>query len=584
MVYCGKPSKGCESCRSRKIRCDQARPSCSQCIRTQRACPGYRDALSLMFRDESQDVVRKAKKASPPGRSPKTSKKTSRAPSPVGSARTVCPSGDSSLSEANTSAGSVIFSDPKDDSQLLQLAQQHYRWRQPTSPSFGTEPSYTPTDNDAVGFFFRHNIWPGSFWMVENGYEILTQTRGSPSQRAMKSSIVAVGTALLSRTRKSPSLELVAEKEYGSALEHMAAAVSNDVEAKSNPTLASVLLLAIFELIVNSSVRSIENWTNHIRGAVGLLELRGVEQLQTPTGLNLFVQLRYQIIISCLQRDSHVPESLVECSRVAMFLRPQTQAYGDRLIKIVIRISNLRADIKLKILTDNSEILPLAYAIEADLVAWLACLPPIFHYDLLDTTLLDSWSQCRGIHPYGNQYHSYRDFRVSNVWNQYRCARILNCEIILNCLGKLSSKSATGWSTELKSHMSSLRVTARQMAIDICATIPFHFGAGAPNDSEESFVPDNESYIGGLVIQWPLFIAAASEAKNHPLRKWVIGCLKAIGHTMGINQAFAVVDIVRTAKGFFDKTDQEDSLFIEDVLRSDELTEILGQQTSPLDF
>ncbi|KAI9932179.1 hypothetical protein MW887_009689 [Aspergillus wentii] len=291
-----------------------------------------------MFRDESQDVVRKAKKASPPGRSPKTSKKTSRAPSPVGSART------------------------------------------------------------------------------------------------------------------SPSLELVAEKEYGSALEHMAAAVSNDVEAKSNPTLASVLLLAIFELIVNSS------------------------------------------------------------------------------------ISN------------------------------------------------NSWSQCRGIHPYGNQYHSYRDFRVSNVWNQYRCARILNCEIILNCLGKLSSKSATGWSTELKSHMSSLRVTARQMAIDICATIPFHFGAGAPNDSEESFVPDNESYIGGLVIQWPLFIAAASEAKNHPLRKWVIGCLKAIGHTMGINQAFAVVDIVRTAKGFFDKTDQEDSLFIEDVLRSDELTEILGQQTSPLDF
>ena len=76
MGYHGKPSKGCDKCRSRKIRvrnsrpppqlslkikqCDQGKPACRRCIQAQCGCPGYRDQLTLQFRDESQEVIRKA--------------------------------------------------------------------------------------------------------------------------------------------------------------------------------------------------------------------------------------------------------------------------------------------------------------------------------------------------------------------------------------------------------------------------------------------------------------------------------------------------------------------------------------------
>ena len=90
MVYCGKASQGCQNCRTRRIKvsqelygplvhlsavtvpillhrnipnnfqCDKVRPDCSQCIRVGKKCPGYRDQLSLMFRDESSKVIQKA--------------------------------------------------------------------------------------------------------------------------------------------------------------------------------------------------------------------------------------------------------------------------------------------------------------------------------------------------------------------------------------------------------------------------------------------------------------------------------------------------------------------------------------------
>ncbi|KAH7313282.1 hypothetical protein B0I35DRAFT_479982 [Stachybotrys elegans] len=71
MVYCGKPSKGCSNCRERKIRCDQKEPGCGQCDKRQQKCPGYRNLVDLMFRDESNHVIKKATKTRGRGRRPK---------------------------------------------------------------------------------------------------------------------------------------------------------------------------------------------------------------------------------------------------------------------------------------------------------------------------------------------------------------------------------------------------------------------------------------------------------------------------------------------------------------------------------
>ncbi|KIH89099.1 hypothetical protein SPBR_06595 [Sporothrix brasiliensis 5110] len=54
MVFSGKPSTGCQMCRTRRIKCDEAKPACNQCIRTNRTCPGYKSKIDLLFRNETE--------------------------------------------------------------------------------------------------------------------------------------------------------------------------------------------------------------------------------------------------------------------------------------------------------------------------------------------------------------------------------------------------------------------------------------------------------------------------------------------------------------------------------------------------
>ncbi|KAJ6191273.1 hypothetical protein N7519_001294 [Penicillium mononematosum] len=61
MVYCGRPSTSCNNCRAKKRRCDKAVPECGQCCRTGEKCHGYRDPSSLIFRDESTQVINRAR-------------------------------------------------------------------------------------------------------------------------------------------------------------------------------------------------------------------------------------------------------------------------------------------------------------------------------------------------------------------------------------------------------------------------------------------------------------------------------------------------------------------------------------------
>lgn len=252
MVYCGKPSKGCAECRSRKIRCDQARPACSQCTKASRACSGYRDQLSLMFRDESQQVVRKANSsATAARRATKSSKRAAaRAGTPASTSTTGLKSSRSpSLPQGSpTPEASVSDLTSFDSSPGRVEALEPAMKPQSDQQTLNVQPSYYPTQDEAVCYFLRYNAWPGAFWMLNATPDIFMQNNRSSSLQAMKAGVVSVGTGMLSRIRRCPSLKLAAEREYGTALRHMNSAVTDVVEARAHPTLAAVLLLAIFEV------------------------------------------------------------------------------------------------------------------------------------------------------------------------------------------------------------------------------------------------------------------------------------------------------------------------------------------------
>lgn len=223
MVYCGKPSKGCGECRARKIRCDQTQPVCSQCTRAKRDCPGYRDQLSLMFRDQSKSVVRKAAAAGAAKHNGPRSPRTA-----------------SSEGNSKPTPGSIGPVDP----------QHHYRMQQLGKRPLEVQPlqDLDSTRYEAICYFMRSNCIPGTFWSSDLVTKFLLQNGGPPSQKAMQASVVATATAMLSRVRELPSLKEVAHREYGSALKLLNSALSDVEEAKTNQTLGTVVLLAIYEV------------------------------------------------------------------------------------------------------------------------------------------------------------------------------------------------------------------------------------------------------------------------------------------------------------------------------------------------
>lgn len=65
MVYRGKPSAGCESCRKAKKRCTLEQPACARCVKLRRECIGYRDTSQLQIQDETQSILDKAERRRP---------------------------------------------------------------------------------------------------------------------------------------------------------------------------------------------------------------------------------------------------------------------------------------------------------------------------------------------------------------------------------------------------------------------------------------------------------------------------------------------------------------------------------------
>lgn len=271
----------------------------------------------------------------------------------------------------------------------------------------------------------------------------------------------------------------------------------------------------------------------------------------------------YTQVVSCLQKNIHVPPFLLECPRAVILSQPQTSACADALLKIIAKVANLRADMKFKIIIDGTEILSTASMIDAELTAWLATVPPGFSYTTVELPAVDNtWftSRCRGLSPYSNQYHVYADIWICAAWNYYRCARILIGEVIATQLKRLSEKSPSVCSlNDFQTRYRNVHATLRQTAIDVCCSVPFCFGAAGtgtgtgtgigrtvkPKDLT-SFVPDLGNHVGGMILLWPLVLAGIVEGAGHPLRKYTIHALKLIGNTMGISQALALMDALES--------------------------------------
>jgi len=290
----------------------------------------------------------------------------------------------------------------------------------------------------------------------------------------------------------------------------------------------------------------VASWAAHIKGAIAILELRGIKQLQTRTGLSLYLQLRFQVVsqaryypfpnnfsqlLGCIQRSEHVPYPILEWSDEAKKYQIEEQLPRSYLADILGRLCTFRAMLKDGLITDTQETLSDAKALDDDLVSWSENLCTDWLYN--DVV----WSYDDPL-VFERHCHVYSSFCAATTWNTYRCARIMMNEIMLNQLAALMWSPSLSMEWDIIALQETCSSTIMQMALDICASVFYHLTYDGTTLELNCAPPIG----GGAFLIWPLWVAANNKRTSDSLRSWVRGKMDLLGHIMGIKNALRISD------------------------------------------
>ncbi|KAF2227788.1 hypothetical protein BDZ85DRAFT_7665 [Elsinoe ampelina] len=259
MVYTG-PSDGCHLCRKRRIKCDGGRPSCQRCIIYKAKCPGYRSESDYKFVNENNSTetktlaVRKRTTSSRPNRN-------ATKPSPA------------------TSVSSSTSQDSKQSQSPQWIA------RRPQSDPNIVSPTPAWEDWSVNSFIHDWTIPEASNGMAVGFLEFLPDLfTKSKADLDFSLALRAASYASFANQHNSPEMMAKARASYGRALTALNASLRNSEASLRDSTIASIVLLQIFEHITCDDSLSIGN---HDAGLRMLFAMRGFKQLESTQGRSI---------------------------------------------------------------------------------------------------------------------------------------------------------------------------------------------------------------------------------------------------------------------------------------------------------
>ncbi|KAK3721897.1 hypothetical protein LTR37_002713 [Vermiconidia calcicola] len=461
MVYRGKPSAGCESCRKAKKRCGLEQPACQRCVKLKKTCSGYRCTTSLQIQDESESVRRKAErqkpKASSQGQQQRytTSPKHLAPPTKTDTLAGIPTPG--SVSSDSTSCGDAVELERGTLEVDLSSFDEHDPIQSAAWGSIGSIlGSLMQNPNDVATCYFFKQFTSNTHWEFMRGYAE-NRTLDPCLDLAMK----ACGMAALGNVQ-----DVVRGSEYGRSMYVEALGLLNEAlqdpkRCKTDESLIAVAMLGYYENLSCEGRQSIQSWKAHINGATQLLKLRGKAQFKTPVGRILFRETRNQIVINSVWNDNQCPDFLQDYQEeLTKYYREDNLVAKplDDLVNVCVRFAKLRAKVRFKQITDAVAIEE-ASQLERSFIRWQvdACAEdPRWRYNEMEVE--DS----------------------EHVWD-----------------GRVFSFSEM----EREEQMQYFRRTRRRMTDDICSTIPVSLGHASPAFSSPCVL------ITAYQAVWPLFFA-----------------------------------------------------------------------------
>lgn len=484
-------SHACLTCKKRRVKCDEEKPTCQKCAKSRRTCLGYKDDADVFFRDYTPSL----------------------------------------------SVDSV------EDTKLPSLSSGIIKSSRPLCNRID---SLTNSEIAAVKEFFEDYVLVSRDRTLSRGYfdglESLFNRASSDSELVSAVHIVALASA----ASKAGSQACVDNSRYSEALAAFQKTLDNPDKCNADEALMTATLLGLYEMLV--SVEAYPNtYHTHLKGVSAILCTRGVPfDLLALAGSSLF-ELFNPLLPRGPPMKGPIPGLLspYPCSEAD----PPTRNLDTLLIKsraVLERasqdLSNRKVSkVELRALKQEATLLNKEFSL------WPLCQPKEWMprtLGVLKEQIQVSDDSLQNLPLWPGNIDSYYDLYVAAVWNIYRKARLKLLDVIVQCSERLNIFD--GQNGDLLAARK-LKIEIQELVDDLCASTPFHLLADLPSYLQNG-IPSGDidtpgKALGGLLLMYPLYIASSLPLVPVKQRIWMRGRLRWIGKQMGISQATILANV-----------------------------------------
>ncbi|KAK0115894.1 hypothetical protein ONS95_012940 [Cadophora gregata] len=365
--------------------------------------------------------------------------------------------------------------------------------------------------------------------------------------RSRSGSALQLATKAISHAAWMKSLSRGYDEEMTAGTCKLAKTIQDPIEAKSDETLYTVLLVSGYETITFNS-EALPAWGTHIDGATALVKNRGSENFRTPLACMMFLFIRRNAAQSHVQTCTPVDPIFETCSEL---LAPY-ENIEDRLLSNTMHIPNLQAwangllfKYSAKVEEDEiTELLQSAEDLDYELANWALGVPSEWSYFTITRMETPKTSSIRTGLFIPDQLHRYPNLYVARTWNLYRVSRLI-IQSIISRVSALSSRAINTSKVQIDA-------ISQSMVSQICASIPFLLGydcselkytstSSSPTSLWPQCLPTkprSSNNPGKFSLIWPLYVASSVESTPEAQRNWM---RKQLDWIAGTGEAHAQV-------------------------------------------
>ncbi|KAK4156353.1 white-opaque regulator 1 [Chaetomidium leptoderma] len=518
MVYGGKPSRGCRTCRARRIKCDEGKPTCKRCEKSRRECGGYRTEFEIVHRDQTGSTVRRLRKT----------------------------------------AGDLQQVQPTGPRPFVFVQEEPQPWRRPRSSvnvNLAPASALTVPLAHRASCYFACNFILLPMGAAPHGFMdyLVPLIESEPPGSALRYAFNACAFALLGNRARADGVDLarLSLKEHTLALAQTHKALGHAAVASTNSTLAAVLLLSLYESITAIKESRMLTWRTHIDAAVRIVKARGRDEMcRTRAGMLLFTAVRQHLVSRVLSSGLPLPfgadwwmsggdtESIFAgCQRFALGLS-ELRAETTRLLANTSRSPES--------LAQTQELGKRVQSLDGDIASWMASIADEFCFKAVWWVPQEKVDSNLGeAEVFAGRVDVYPDLVTAMAWNIGRVSRLILASLNIR-LAAWNCRPADYRTTP--EYESSRRICEGAIS-DIIASVPYHLGwhmnnGKTPNKPGLSAFACGEEgpckALPALFLIWSLTCVKNHDIATEEQRVWAKGRLKFIADEVGLKYAHIV--------------------------------------------